>query len=169
MLDPKHPFSELLRRDKRYKFEAYLFVFDALRYGQERMGLGQAAHEEDDLTEKELEVEIEFFDQSTEESLLEEDERHVTGQQLCQAIQRFAIEQYGLLARSVFKHWGIQSTGDFGEIVFNLIDIGQMRKTEHDRREDFDDVYDFEKAFSRQIVFSDDFCPIEDGHSSSND
>ncbi len=166
MLDPKHPFAELLRRDKRYKFEAYLFVFDALRYGQERMGLGQVAQEEED----ELQVEIEYLtEEASEDELVEEDERHVTGQQLCQAIQRFAIEQYGLLTRSVFRDWGIQSTADFGEIVFNLIDIGQMRKTEHDRREDFENVYDFDKAFSRQIVFSEDFCPIEEGPSSQND
>jgi uncharacterized repeat protein (TIGR04138 family) len=44
----------------------------------------------------------------------------------------------------VLNHWGVRSTGDFGDIVFNLIDIGQMKKTESDRREDFDDVFDFE-------------------------
>ena len=37
-------------------------------------------------------------------------------------------------------------TASSGEIVFNLIRIGQMRKTPHDCREDFDDVYDFDVA-----------------------
>ena len=76
-------------------------------------------------------------------------ERHVTGQQLCEAIRQFALEQYGYMAKDVLASWGIHKTGDFGEIVFNLIRIGQMRKTPDDRREDFDDVYDFETAFRR--------------------
>jgi uncharacterized repeat protein (TIGR04138 family) len=71
----------------------------------------------------------------------------VTGQELCEAIRRFALQQYGLMAKTVLESWGIRKTGDFGEIVFNLIRIGRMRKTPHDRREDFDDVYDFETAF----------------------
>ncbi len=37
-----------------------------------------------------------------------------------------------------------ETAGDFGEIVFNLIGIGQMRKTADDRREDFNDVFDFD-------------------------
>ena len=47
------------------------------------------------------------------------------------------------MAKTVLENWGIHKTGDFGEIVFNLIRIGQMRKTPHDCREDFNDVYDF--------------------------
>jgi uncharacterized repeat protein (TIGR04138 family) len=38
----------------------------------------------------------------------------------------------------------VHSTSDFGEIVFNLIRIGHMRKTKDDVREDFDNVFDFE-------------------------
>jgi uncharacterized repeat protein (TIGR04138 family) len=44
----------------------------------------------------------------------------------------------------VLNSWGVTNTGDFGEIVFNLINIGQMRKTTEDRREDFDNVFDFD-------------------------
>lgn len=144
MLDPKHPLSELLRRDKRYHYDAYVFVFDALRFGQERLGMGDAG---------------DAFDRSEEDTEAENEEqdapeRHVTGQELCHAIQQYAIEQYGLMARSVLRHWGVESTGDFGEIVFNLIDIGQMRKTDTDRREDFDDVFDFEEALNEQVVFA---------------
>ena len=139
MLDPKHPLAELLRRDSRYRAEAYIFVFDALRYGQENMGLGAPPEE------------------STEPND-DEAQRHVTGQELCYAIQSYAIDQYGLMARSVLEHWGVGATSDFGEIVFNLIEIGPMRKTEHDRREDFDNVFEFEEAFGEQAVFSADHC-----------
>jgi uncharacterized repeat protein (TIGR04138 family) len=126
MLDPKHPLAELLRRDRRYRFEAYVFVFDALRFGQEKMGLGHGEEEE-------------------------QEERHVTGQELCRAIQRYAIDQYGLLAQPVLEHWGVRSTGDFG----------QMRKTDHDRREDFNDVFRFEDAFGEEVVFSTEHCRTE--------
>jgi uncharacterized repeat protein (TIGR04138 family) len=132
MLDPEHPLAELLRRDRRYHRDAYFFVFEALRYAQEHMGLGQPSSK----------------------SAEDEPERHVTGQQLCEAIRRYAVEQYGLMAKSVLNEWGVRSTTDFGEIVFNLIDIGQMRKTETDRREDFENVFDFDDGLR------DAFLPI---------
>jgi len=54
----------------------------------------------------------------------------------------------------VLSSWGICATADIGEIVFNMIDMGQMRKTSDDRREDFHDVYSFEDAFVKDIVFA---------------
>ena len=73
-----------------------------------------------------------------------EEERHITGQQLCEAIRQYAIQQYGMLSKNVLNEWGVHNTSDFGEIVFNLIDIGQMKKTANDRREDFDNVFNFD-------------------------
>ena len=58
------------------------------------------------------------------------------------------------MAKTVLNSWGVRSTGDFGEIVFNLIRIGHMRKTPQDRREDFDDVYDFDTAFEEEFRIS---------------
>ena len=78
-------------------------------------------------------------------------ERHVTGQELCEAIRQFALEQYGYMAKTVLNNWGVHGTGDFGEIVFNLIRIGRMRKTPQDRREDFESVYDFDTAFKQEF------------------
>ena len=49
------------------------------------------------------------------------------------------------MAKLVFNQWGVTKTDDFGHIVFNLIAVGQMRKTESDRREDFDGVFDFDR------------------------
>jgi uncharacterized repeat protein (TIGR04138 family) len=131
MIVPTHPLAELLRRDKRYHLDAYVFVFDALRYAHEQLGLGKSPGS----------IEDTIVADETEE------DRHVTGQQLCEAIRQYAIRQYGGLAKSVLGHWGVYSTGDFGEIVFNLISIGQMRKTDSDRREDFDHVFDFDDGF----------------------
>ncbi len=61
------------------------------------------------------------------------------------------MEQFGFLAPRVLANWGVHSTGDFGEIVYNLIRIDQMRKSESDRREDFDDVFDFANAFQPEF------------------
>jgi len=73
--------------------------------------------------------------------------RHVSGQELCDGIREFALEQYGPMAMTLLNNWGIRSTEDFGEIVFNLVEYGVFGKTEKDSREDFKTVFDFEEAF----------------------
>jgi uncharacterized repeat protein (TIGR04138 family) len=73
--------------------------------------------------------------------------RHVTGQQLCEGLRDYALKEWGLLAGTVLRRWGITSTYDFGRIVFALVDNGHMAKTEHDTIEDFRNVYDFKTAF----------------------
>jgi uncharacterized repeat protein (TIGR04138 family) len=78
-------------------------------------------------------------------------ERHVSGQELCEAIRQYALHLYGYMAKTVLNSWGLHTTGDFGEIVFSLVRAKQMRKTPHDRREDFDDVYDFDEAFRKNF------------------
>lgn len=130
-------FAELLAADKRYKREAYAFVFEALRYAHEQMGLGAETPSE--------EVETPPPEGSTE------GQRHLTGRELCEAIRRLALEQFGYMAMTVLNSWGVHKTGDFGNIVFNLIDIGEMSKTKHDRREDFDDVFDFETELRQEF------------------
>jgi uncharacterized repeat protein (TIGR04138 family) len=139
-LDPAHPLSKLLKNDKRYKFDAYVFVFEALNYAHENLGLGQ------EHTTEEEEPEAPQPKRSKRKI-----ERHLTGQQLCEAIRLFAQEQFGLMAKPVLNSWGVRNTGDFGNIVFNLIEIGQMRKTKHDKREDFENVFDFETALVRDF------------------
>ena len=135
MLDPSHPIAELLKADRRYTFEAYVFLFEALHYAQNVLQMG-AEH-------------------PTEPAMANDEspgpERHVTGQELCEAIRLFALEQYGYMAKTVLNSWGIHGTTDFGEIVFNLIHIGQMRKTPSDTQVDFDNIYDFDVAFKQQF------------------
>ena len=73
--------------------------------------------------------------------------RHVSGQELSEGIRDFALQQYGPMALTLLNNWGIYKTGDFGNIVFNLVEYGVFGKTEHDRQEDFNQVYDFREAF----------------------
>lgn len=133
MLDQDHPLAELLRRDRRYHRDAYFFVFEALRFAQEQLGIGGMTSP---------------LQSDTDE------ERHVTGQQLCEAIRQYAVQQYGMLAKNVLHEWGVHATADFGEIVFNLIDIGQMKKNDSDRRQDFENVFNFDDGLQ------DAFLPI---------
>ena len=77
--------------------------------------------------------------------------RHVTGKELCQGLKDYALEQFGPLARTVLEYWGIRKTGDFGKIVFNLIDAELLKKTEEDSVRDFDNIYDFNAAFQYEI------------------
>ncbi len=115
-------FSKLLDSAGPYPLEAFSFVRDGLSYTMHRV------HEN---------VES-----------LNEPERHVNGQQLCLGLRDFAIEQYGLLAPVVLKHWSIQRTDDFGRIVFAMIEAGLMSSSDSDTLDDFRAVYDFGEAFS---------------------
>ncbi|MCA9132043.1 MAG: hypothetical protein KDA45_02770 [Planctomycetales bacterium] len=120
MTEKIHPIVELLQQDQRYHIEAYQFVREALAYAQEILKM------------------------PAEEG---QGEQHITGQQLCEAIRQYALEQYGYMAKTVLNSWGVFATGDFGEIVYNLIRIKHMKRSKSDRREDFDAVYDFGSAF----------------------
>jgi uncharacterized repeat protein (TIGR04138 family) len=151
-VDPAHPLAQLLQRDHRYKLDAYLFVLESLAFGQENLGMGAEPPAE----------ELESAGGQPEQSVRgkgrgrprrRQAERHVSGQELCEAARQYALQQYGFMAPTVLGTWGVHATSDFGEIVFGMIEIGQMRKTRRDKREDFHDVYEFSDAFSRDLAF----------------
>ena len=75
--------------------------------------------------------------------------RHVSGSELSHAIRELSLERFGFMARTVFNEWRVHKTGDFGEIVFHLVEAGLMSKTDEDRKSDFKDIYDFDEAFDR--------------------
>jgi uncharacterized repeat protein (TIGR04138 family) len=137
MSDVQNPVTRLLQEDPRYRLEAYQFVREALSYAQDVLTAG------DETKEKEPK------DPQPEETA--EVDRHLTGQQLCEAIRQYALDQFGYMAQVVLKSWGVTCTSDFGEIVYNLIRIGFMKKSDTDRREDFNDVYNFDDALRQQF------------------
>lgn len=79
--------------------------------------------------------------------------QHVSGQTLCEGLRRMALERYGRLAGLVLKSWGIETTRDFGEIVYALIDCEWMSAQPTDTIDDFNTVYDFDTAFKDQFTF----------------
>lgn len=76
-------------------------------------------------------------------------EGHVTASELMQGIRDFALEQFGPLAKTVFNHWGITHSSQFGDLVFNLIDAELLGKRAEDKREDFDRAsFDFDSELA---------------------
>lgn len=72
---------------------------------------------------------------------------HISGQELLEGVRKLALDQFGLMTLAVFKSWGIRSTVDIGHMVFEMVERGDMRKTDRDTLADFSDIYRFEQAF----------------------
>ncbi len=79
---------------------------------------------------------------------------HVSGMELLEGIRDYALERFGPMARSVLAHWGIKTTNDLGEIVFNMIGAGVLGKTEQDSKEEFNNRFDFKAAFDRGCKYT---------------
>lgn len=116
--------SRVIERDVRYHPNAYQFVYAALRFTQQCL-------------KRAIPPGTETLD------------AHISGPELLNGIRGFALDQFGLMTRTVFRTWGIGSTDDFGQIVFELIDRGEMSKTDRDQLSDFFGVYDFADVFDR--------------------
>ncbi len=78
--------------------------------------------------------------------------RHVDGRMLSLGLRDFALQQYGPMAFTLFEEWGIHKTADFGEIVYNLVEYGVFGTQEGDRKEDFDEVFDFFEALRKPFL-----------------
>ncbi len=114
---------DITQRDPRYDLEAYLFLREALEYTVQKVK------------------------KATRGPL-----RHVSGAELAEGFREYAIEQFGPLTFSVLAKWGLHRTEDIGAIVFNLVEAGELGKTDQDRPEDFHDLYDFHEAFQRPFL-----------------
>lgn len=115
--------EQIVAADSRYHREAYVFVREALDHTQKIVA------------------------QNNSDRL-----RHVTGQELLEGIRQFAIAQFGPMVETVLDEWGIRNCRDFGNIVFNMVEIGLLAKTQSDSREDFNGGYDFHEAFRKPFL-----------------
>lgn len=157
--------ARVLRKDPRYSPDAYFFVREALGYAADKLELRNCNCPQPTQPQKQTDCKTSSgktssgnlgkklsggeLDQTSEHEQADcvESECHVTGQQLCDGIRQYALAQFGLMAKVVLNSWGIYSTSDFGEIVYNLIKVGVLKKSPQDRRAHFDGVYDFDEAF----------------------
>jgi len=79
--------------------------------------------------------------------------QHVTIKELAGGFRLYIIEQFGCLAKTVLNEFGVRTTRDIGQAVFNLIEHDLLGKQEQDRREDFNNLYDFNKVFNLKPKF----------------
>ncbi len=78
---------------------------------------------------------------------------HISGKELLLGFKELAQKEFGLLAKTVLEYWGIKSTDNIGEIVFNLCEVGILTKREEDKKEDFINFFDFEEEFIKKYQF----------------
>ena len=114
--------AQIQAKDPRYSRDAYLFLREAL-----------------DHTQKSVAKSVRRV-------------RHVSGQELLQGIREFALEQFGPMTKTLLEEWGVRCCQDFGEIVFNMIEVGWLAKTDKDSRADFSNGYDFDEAFVKPFL-----------------
>ena len=115
--------AEIQAKDPRYQREAYLFVREALDHTQKTIA-------------KDTRGRV----------------RHVTGQELLAGARDLALQQFGPMAKTLLEEWGIRCCADFGEIVFNMIEVGWLAKTKTDSRGDFESGYDFDEVFVKPFL-----------------
>lgn len=108
----------ILRRDQRFAPGAYEFVKESLDFTLKRV-----------------------MDQNGGEP------RHVSGGELLHGFRDHALQQFGPMASTLLREWGIRSSGDVGDIVFLLIEENVFGKQESDAKEDFVGVFDFDREF----------------------
>ena len=124
---------ELAEKDGRFTSEAFEFVMEALSHAQRMFGKEAPANSES-----------------------AGPEHHITGRELLEGTCDLARREFGLMATIVFDRWGIHCTDHFGEIVFALIDAGVLSKTDSDRLEDFQGVFDLERALTENYRILDE-------------
>ena len=112
--------QQLIKSDDRYHKDAYEFLRDALDVAQ------SVTNDMDDAYAN-----------------------HVNATQLLEGIRIHALEVFGPMAVFVLNEWGIHTSKDFGNMVFNLIDIGLFSKRESDCIEDFEGGFSFYEAFTK--------------------
>jgi uncharacterized repeat protein (TIGR04138 family) len=112
--------ENIIALDPRFQRDAYVFMREALDFTQK-------------LISRENQGKV----------------RHVSGQELLDGLRQYALQQFGPMTVTVFEEWGIRTCPDFGEIVFNMVEIGLLAKTEKDTRADFKNGYDFTDAFCK--------------------
>jgi uncharacterized repeat protein (TIGR04138 family) len=111
---------QIVAGDKRYHQDVYFFLREAL-----------------DFTQKVISKESRGAS------------RHVTGQELLDGLRQYALQEFGPMSKMLLEEWGVRNCRDFGNIVFNMVEIGLLAKTDRDSRDDFQQGYDFTDAFCK--------------------
>ncbi len=117
-----HGFQEavdkVVKKDTRYHAEAYVFLRDALEATLKRRKKAR-----------------------------KDTASHVGAAELLDGFRKHSLQEFGPMAITVLGYWGVRSSEDVGNMVFNLVEVGVFGKTEEDTIESFREGYDFADAF----------------------
>ncbi len=113
----------ILKRDKRFDPHAYFFLKDALDFTLKRIAEGNSGLS-----------------------------RHVSGPELLEGFRDFALDQFGPMASTLMREWGLRKCQDVGDMVFHLIEEQVFGKQDSDRREDFSEAFDFEESLVTPFI-----------------
>ncbi len=56
------------------------------------------------------------------------------------------------MSKAVLNEWGIRTTDDIGQIVFNLVNASVLGKNDTDSPNDFKNVFTFDDAFVKPFI-----------------
>jgi uncharacterized repeat protein (TIGR04138 family) len=151
--------AKVIAGDSQHSIEAYAFILEALQLARSRK-LRAIAKQRKASDRRAVSSEPEKGSSSpkghgsskAKSRRTPEVVGHVTGQEFCESARRLALRQFGFLAGTILESWGIRTTSNMGDVVYNLIASGHLEKTSQDLRSDFDDVYDFKTAFQPNLA-----------------
>jgi uncharacterized repeat protein (TIGR04138 family) len=114
----------LCRQAPCFAYEAYEFVCEAVTFTMKRLDRGK---------------------DETEDAA---PDQHVSGSELLRGVCDLAVREFGMMAPVVFKRWGVRTTDDVGKMVFNLIEVQLLSKSDRDAPEDFHELFDLHETLA---------------------
>lgn len=73
--------------------------------------------------------------------------QHITASDILEEFREFSLDQFGPMTYCVLIEWGVSSSEDLGEMMFNLVDSHRIERDKNDSKDDFIGGYDFIEAF----------------------
>jgi uncharacterized repeat protein (TIGR04138 family) len=95
--------EQMIERDPRYGKEAYIFLKEALEFTIKQKKRGKT-----------------------------ESGSHVNAGELLDGFRQLSLKEFGPMVMTVLEYWGVRTSSDVGQMVFNLIGAGVFGKTESD-------------------------------------
>ncbi len=109
----------IVARDPRYDREAYAFLRDALEFTLKKRRKARKDEPSD-----------------------------IPASELLDGFRLYALKECGPMARLVLDYWGVRSSEDIGNLVFNLVEANVFSKTDRDTLDAFRVGFDFDEAFA---------------------
>jgi uncharacterized repeat protein (TIGR04138 family) len=132
-VDPR--ILELCRQLPPFAYEAYEFVCEAVTFTMKRLGRANAELPEPT------------------------SDQHVSGAELLRGVCDLAIREFGMMASVVFKQWGVRTTDDIGTMVFKLINVDLLSRSDRDAPEDFHELFDLHRTLAEGFELQLDAVP----------